>query len=211
MRKFVSATGWMMLGVVLALALLEIVLRFLPVPMGLYRTQRYDEWPLRSYEPKLPYTYSKSWALRNAHRGMTNNYGHIAPFDFHKDSAPVIVLGDSFVEGLMNAYPETLQGRLGALLGDPQSVYGLGVSGLSISDYLALSRLARDEFKPAAAVVLSLRRRHFGKHLRTRSGTIGFRREAMALRSGIVRSTARASSARSACASATSRSIAICR
>ena len=54
----------------------------------------------------------------------------------------------------MNAYPDTLQGRLGALLGDPQSVYGLGVSGLSISDYLALSRLARDEFKPAAAVFL---------------------------------------------------------
>ena len=26
----------------------------------------------------------------------------------------------------MNAYPETLQGRLGALLGDPQSVYGFG-------------------------------------------------------------------------------------
>ena len=54
MRKFVSATGWLMLGVVLALALLEIVLRFLPVPMGLYRTQRYDEWPLQSYEPELP-------------------------------------------------------------------------------------------------------------------------------------------------------------
>ena len=154
MRKFASATGWLTLGVVLALALLELVLRFLPVPMGLYRTQRYDEWPLQSYEPKLAYTYSKSWALRNAHRGMTNNYGHIAPFDFHKDSAPVIVLGDSFVEGLMNTYPETLQGRLGTLLGDPQSVYGLGVSGLSISDYLALSRLARDEFKPAAAVLL---------------------------------------------------------
>ena len=54
----------------------------------------------------------------------------------------------------MNAYPDTLQGRLGSLLGEPQSVYGLGVSGLSISDYLALSHLARDEFKPRAAVIV---------------------------------------------------------
>ena len=154
MRRFVSATGWLMLGALLAVALLEVALRFLPVTMGLYRTQRYQEWPLQSYEPGRAYTYSKSWAMRNAHRGTTNNYGHIAPFDFQKDSAPVIVLGDSFVESLMNSYSDTLQGRLGALLGGPQNVYGLGVSGLSISDYLALSRLARDEFKPRAAVIV---------------------------------------------------------
>ena len=51
MRKLVSATGWLMLGAVLALALLEVALRLLPVAMGLYRTQRYEEWPLQSYEP----------------------------------------------------------------------------------------------------------------------------------------------------------------
>ena len=54
MRRFVSATGWLMLGVGLAVALLEVALRFLPVPMGLYRTQRYDQWPLQSYEPARP-------------------------------------------------------------------------------------------------------------------------------------------------------------
>jgi hypothetical protein len=154
MRKFVTAAGSLMLGVGLALALLEITLRFLPVSMGLYPTQSYDQWPLQSYEPARPYTYSKSWALRNAHRGTTNNYGHIAPFDFRKATAPVIVLGDSFVEGLMNEYADTLQGRLGTRLGAPTNVYGLGVSGLSIGDYLALSRFARDEFQPAAAVVV---------------------------------------------------------
>ena len=31
----------------------------------------------------------------------------------------MIVLGDSFVEGLMNTYDDTLQGRLGVLLGAP--------------------------------------------------------------------------------------------
>ena len=154
MRRFLSAAGWLMLGVGLAVALLEVALRFLPVPIGLYRTHRYEQWPLQSYEPARSYTYSSSWAMRNAHRGTTNNYGHIAPFDFKPASSPVIVMGDSFVEGLMNTYDETVQGRLSVLLDAPRKVYGLGVSGLSISDYLALSRLARNEFSPSAAVIV---------------------------------------------------------
>jgi hypothetical protein len=154
MRRFLSALSWLMLGVSVALALLEATLRLLPVPIGLYRTHRYEQWPLQAYEPSRPYTYSRTWALRNVHRGMTNNYGHLAPFDFRPGSMPVVVLGDSFIEAQMNAYDETLQGRLGALLDDPRRVYGLGVSGLSLSDYLALSRLARDEFSPSAAVIV---------------------------------------------------------
>ena len=143
-----------MLGVGLAVALLEVTLRFLPVPMGLYRTHHYEQWPLQGYEPSRAYTYSRTWALRNVHHGVTNNYGHLAPFDYRPASMPVIVLGDSFVEGQMNAYNETLQGRLGVLLDAPHNVYGLGFSGLSISDYLAVSRLARKEFSPSAAIIV---------------------------------------------------------
>ena len=154
MRRLVLHMALLTLGAGVALVLLEAGLRFMPVSMGLYRTQQYDRWPLQSYEPARPYTYSISWAMRNAHRGKTNNYGHIAPFDFQRGSGPIIVMGDSFVESQMNDYTDTLQGQLGARLGEQQAVYGLGVSGLSTSDYLALSRLARDEFKPTAAVVV---------------------------------------------------------
>lgn len=138
----------------LTLVLLECVLRFLPVSMGLYRTEQFDKWPLQNSEPKLPYAYSISWAMLNPHRGTTNNYGHIAPFDFMKGSQPVLVIGDSFIESLMNEYDDTLQGQLGRKINSQHSVYGLGVSGLSASDYLALSRLAKDEFNPVAVVFL---------------------------------------------------------
>ena len=138
----------------LTLVLLECVLRFLPVSMGLYRTEQFDKWPLQNSEPKLPYAYSISWAMLNPHRGTTNNYGHIAPFDFMKGSQPVLVIGDSFIESLMNEYDDTLQGQLGRKINSQHSVYGLGASGLSASDYLALSRLAKDEFNPVAVVFL---------------------------------------------------------
>lgn len=154
MRRTVFNLLWLALGALLAIALLEAVLRFLPVTMGIYRTTQFERWPLQNAEPHLPYANSHTWALLNTHRGLTNNYGHIAPFDYKKNSHPILVIGDSFVESLMNDHADTLQGQLGEKMGTPESVYGLGVSGLSASDYVALSRLARDEFKPVAAVFL---------------------------------------------------------
>ena len=156
MKNFLARLGWLTLGALLVLIALECILRFLPVSMGLYRTDQSSLWPLQSYEPNRPYAYSISWSLQNAHRGTTNNYGHIAPFDYKPASHPVVVIGDSFIEALMNKHADTLQGQLGQKMGGPDSVYGLGVSGLSASDYVALSKLARDEFKPAAAVFLMI-------------------------------------------------------
>jgi len=152
MGTLLSRLIWVAAGALSVLIAAELVLRALPVSMGLYRTDQYDRWPLQSSEARLAYTYSSSWALRNAYRGVTNNYGHIAPFDFRKGDKPVIVIGDSYVESLMNDYADTLQAQLADKLGRRDSVYGLGVSGLSASDYLVLSSLARDEFAPVAAV-----------------------------------------------------------
>jgi len=152
MRRIVLSLIWLLLGALLALAVLEVTLRQLPVNMGLYRTQQADRWPLQSSEAGLKYAYSNGWSMANARRGTSNNYGHIAPFDYKPDSHPVIVVGDSYVESLMNPYAETLQGQLSELVGSAVPVYGLGVSGLSASDYVALSRMALDEFEPKAAI-----------------------------------------------------------
>jgi hypothetical protein len=142
----------MTLGAVTVLVLLELALHFLPVSTGMRRTDESTRWPLQDTPPHSAYSYSITWAMLNAHRGVTNNYGHVAPFDYSRDSHPVVVIGDSFVESLMNDYADTLQGQLGRKIGRREGVYGLGVSGLSASDYVALSRQARDEFHPSAAV-----------------------------------------------------------
>jgi hypothetical protein len=154
MRRALSNLMWVCVGAALALLLLELVLRCLPVSMGMHRTGEYARWPLQNTEPHLRYTYSMGWAMLNARRGTTNNYGQVAPFDYRKGRRPVIVIGDSYVESLMNPYDDTLQAQLASKLGAPDAVYGLGVSGLSASDYVALARQARDEFAPTAAVIL---------------------------------------------------------
>ena len=154
MRRIFTRLIWLTFGALLVVVLLECILRLLPVSMGRHRTDQFERWPLQNLEPRLPYAYSISWAMLNAQRGVTNNYGHIAPFDYRKGSHPILVIGDSFIESLMNDYADTLQGQLSRKIDTLNPVYGLGVSGLSASDYLALSRLARDEFSPVAAVFL---------------------------------------------------------
>lgn len=152
MRLLFLRMIWLVLGALTALLLLEGLFRLLPVSMGLYRTEDFEHWPLRGYQPYGSYTYSITWQMLNAHHGKTNNYGHLSPFEYRKGSHPLVVIGDSFVESQMNRHEETLQGQLGELLGSRESVYGLGFAGMSASDYLSLSRLAKDEFAPVAAV-----------------------------------------------------------
>ncbi len=173
MRALLSRLMWLAAGALAALILLEGIFRLLPVSMGLYRTEQFERWPLQGYEPGQPYTYSKGWQMLNVHRGMTNNYGHNAPFDYRKGSHAVIAIGDSFVESLMQPYGETMQGQLDERLGSRESVYGMGFSGLSASDYLAMSRLAREEFAPAAAVFVIIDG-DFSESLSARLGSYHF-------------------------------------
>lgn len=173
MRSAIRAVSWFLAGVLAFVVLAEAALHVLPSMRGLQTTADAGEGLLRHYEPNRPYRYSYSWAMLNAHTGRTNNYGQIAPRDFTPMSRPMVVIGDSFVESLMNDYDETLQGVLGRQLAERPAVYGLGISALSISDYVALARQARDEFAPVAAVFVivdgdvseSLRPRPGGFHL----------------------------------------------
>lgn len=141
-------------GVVAALIALEGVMRLLPVTMGFYRTEHPDLWPLYNFQSRTPYTYSMTWEMLYPRYGITNNYGQLAPFDYVTGSRPVIVVGDSYIESQMNDFRDTLQGDLGRMMGSSIPVYGLGVSGLSLSDYLALTAQAKTDFAPRAAVFL---------------------------------------------------------
>lgn len=152
--RFARLTIAFVVGLMLSALGAEVVLRALPVNMGLYRTNRHDLWPLHAYEARRNFTFSMSWQMLHSNRGATNNYGHFAPFDYVPGVRPVVVIGDSFVEGLMNRYEDTLQGELGRMLGSARPVYGLGFSGNSLAEYLATARMAKREFAPDAMIFL---------------------------------------------------------
>jgi hypothetical protein len=148
------AAGAFGAGAAAALFALELLMRLLPVSAGLYQSEQLETRPLRTYQAHLPFTYSMTWEMRDVRHGWTNNYGQLATFDYAPRSRPVIVVGDSYIESQMNDYRDTLQGQLGNMLGASDRVFGLGVSGMSMADYLVVASQASAEFARRAAVFL---------------------------------------------------------
>ena len=83
--------------------------------------------------------------------------GYAAPFDYRPGTSAIVVLGDSFVENLMNDYSESLQGRLPNLLKRPEPVLNFGTSGGNLAHDLGVAGLVGGRFIPTAAVIVITR------------------------------------------------------
>jgi hypothetical protein len=146
---------WVALGAVLTLILLEMLLRALPVAgEGVYAADFDPQWPMHHLVPNSRFTYSAGWNLDLVHEGPVNNMGYVAPFDYRDGASAIAVLGDSYIESLMNGYDETLQGRLRQHLRADIPVLQFGSSGASMADYLGVARLVSQRFNPVWGVVL---------------------------------------------------------
>jgi len=142
------------LGAALLLMVLEAALRLLPVQNGLAGDDPSPDWPTHRLRSDVHYTFSDAWDLRNVHRGVTNNMGYVAPFPYRPGSDGIAVVGNSFIEGLMNRYEETLQGQLARLLPDAPAMLNFGVSGTSLADYIGLGPMVSRRFRVRWAVVV---------------------------------------------------------
>jgi hypothetical protein len=134
--------------------LLEGLIRVLPVTAGTYADVPRPDWPAHHMIPNSSYTMSTGWNLRNVHRGHINNYGYASPHDYQPGRADVAVFGDSYVEALMNDYPDTLTGSLNDYLQQKRTVLGFGMSGAEMPDYLGTAELVGREFSPEWGVIV---------------------------------------------------------
>ena len=102
----------------LTLAALELLLQALPVQRA-YGGRPDPDWPAHHMVPNSQYTFSSGWTLEDVRHGHINNLGYAAPFDYQFDTTAIVVLGDSFVESLMNDYSQSLQGLCQVSSGNP--------------------------------------------------------------------------------------------
>jgi hypothetical protein len=107
--------------------------------------------------PDSLYTFSAGWDLENVRHGHVNNMGYAAPFDYQRGGKVIVVLGDSFVENLMNDYSESLQGYLPALLHEPQLVLNFGTAGGNLAHDLGVAALVGASFRVTTAIILITR------------------------------------------------------
>ena len=100
------------LGAAFTLALVEAVLWVLPVQQGIQAAEPDAGWPVHRLRPGSNYTYSTGWRFQNIVHGRINDLGYVSEVEY-KASAPIAaVLGDSYIESLMNPHRTTLQARL---------------------------------------------------------------------------------------------------
>jgi hypothetical protein len=153
-RRFFLRVSAFVAGMAGMLALLEIVLRFAPILDGAYAADPNAAWPLHTLIANSSYTYSVGWNASNLHRGRINNFGYVSPRDYRPGESGIVVIGDSYIESLMNDYRETLQGELGRYLETPQNVLSFGMSGADLPHYLGTAQILSQHFAPTWAVVL---------------------------------------------------------
>lgn len=141
-------------SIAVCLAAAEIVLRFLPVSTGLRSMPVTAADPVLHFTPDRPFVNSLGWSMHNVVHGRVNNAGFVNDQDYVRDGPPLIaVVGDSFIEAQMVAYPETLQGRLAATLAPNMRAYSFAGSGAPLSQYLIWAGYAVKEYGARAVVI----------------------------------------------------------
>lgn len=94
---------------------------------------------------------------RPTFRWHINNYGFNSAIDYKRPADRnrpcVVVIGNSYTQGLYSDVRETLAGRLQTALGDAAEVYNLGASGMPLSQCPLVVRFAQAEFDPALIII----------------------------------------------------------
>ena len=141
----------MVLSCLFILILAEVALRFFPVNELLGSLPVNKTNPMLRYLPNRDLTWSKFADFSMVNEVHVNNYGFLNDKDYVKSATSplVAVIGDSFIEAAMIPFPETLQARLDAKLGNTWRVYSFARSGAPLSQYLACAQWAVEVFHPS--------------------------------------------------------------
>jgi hypothetical protein len=143
-----------MFGLTLVLGTLEIAMRFLPVN-DIYAVLPVNaQHPLIHFPPHSTQQYSIGWQMLSPQHKHANNDGYYSDYDYVPTNLPVMaVIGDSFIQAAQVADNETLQARLQQSLNGRGKVYGFGVQGAPLSQYLMFVDYARQHYQPSAMVI----------------------------------------------------------
>lgn len=144
-----------LIGIFLALSILEVVLRFFPVYSGLYAEPVSARQPVLRFIPNVEFLFSRGWNFRGVNIGHVNNFGFINDQDYDPTvtSSLAAVIGDSFIEAAMVPFGKTLQGRLAETVRGKGRVYSYGMSGAPLSQYLAWATWVKTVFHPDLLIV----------------------------------------------------------
>jgi hypothetical protein len=142
----------LLLGVGLSTIALEIGLRLLPVKTDHHFNSNNIQNPvLQAQAQKI--VEPLDWKFTQAEHRKINNYGFVDDRDYQPGTAPVAVIGDSYVQSSMLPYADTIQGQLSQKLKDQSPVYSYGIPGYSLAGNIGTAEYVSRTFQPRAFVI----------------------------------------------------------
>jgi hypothetical protein len=137
--------------------LLEVIFRILPTSDSTKSKKVNIDYPIIRFEENRDITKQIGFNFKHINVKHINNYGYASDKDFKKkelQTKPIIaVIGDSYVEAMQVKNKDAFHAILdkGLLSHD---VYPIGISGSPLSQYIAFSRYAAEQFSPELYVFL---------------------------------------------------------
>jgi hypothetical protein len=140
-------------GVITCLVGAELLLRTLPVKTDPEFAPNNAQTPVIQATAEF-LVEPLDWKFTHAEYRRINNYGFVADRDYHRNSQPISVIGDSYIASSMLPYTDTIAGKLEAKLGDSVPIYAKGLPMYPLSGYLGAAEFATKEFNSQGFVFL---------------------------------------------------------
>ncbi len=123
----------------------ELILFFLPVREPA-NTIKQSKNSILKLQPNREYIFSKGPFFEIKSNKKTNNYGYNADFDYEKNKADILIIGDSFVDSAEINNSETFHHKLKDKV--DVNVYQLSHSSSNLAQYYKFAEFGVSEFKP---------------------------------------------------------------
>lgn len=171
----VTSICTLVLSVVLTLAVLELVLGFLPVRDSLKMVSVNKDQPLMKFTPSRVVTWSSGPFLEHANKKKINAQGYLNDIDYVSvsDKPLVAVIGDSYVEAAQVANKDSFHGLLSDWVGEDGRIYSFGSSGSALTNYLAYLSSVQNNYSPNGYIVVIIGN-DFDQSLRLYNSAPGF-------------------------------------
>lgn len=143
-----------LVGFVIAIVILEVVFRMLPVCEGVNLLPVNEQNPVPRFAENRDFTWSDDWKFSIISKKHSNNYGFLNDNDYHKEeNTPLMaIIGDSYVEAPQLDNRSTVHGILSEKVPNKGRIYSFAMSRAPMSTYLAYAEYTRNEFSPNSMV-----------------------------------------------------------